>query len=109
MWSMTGGATQHMQFAHALPVGMVFEAQGSVAQPETSFGVQVTEAVLPVTHDVVMSESGQAIIRAGRGHLGGTPTDEGQARAMILQRRRSEAPAFDAFDAVIQTVAKSVD
>ncbi|OWZ01161.1 hypothetical protein PHMEG_00027511 [Phytophthora megakarya] len=27
MWSMTGGATQHMQFAHALPAGMVFAAQ----------------------------------------------------------------------------------
>ncbi|OWZ06771.1 hypothetical protein PHMEG_00020935 [Phytophthora megakarya] len=70
MWSMTGGATQHMQFAHALPAGMVFAAQGGVTQPEGSLGVQVTEAVLPVSpmpanpDDVVMSESERAIIRS---------------------------------------------
>ncbi|OWZ14229.1 LOW QUALITY PROTEIN: hypothetical protein PHMEG_00012321 [Phytophthora megakarya] len=60
-WSMTGGAAQHMQFAHAIPAGMVFAAQGDVIQPESSLGVQVTEAVLPVPSipanldDVVMA------------------------------------------------------
>ncbi|OWY94753.1 hypothetical protein PHMEG_00035429, partial [Phytophthora megakarya] len=60
---------RHMQFAHALPAGMVFAAQGGATQPEGSLGVQVTEAVLPVSpmpanpDDVVMSESGRAIIR----------------------------------------------
>ncbi|OWZ01344.1 LOW QUALITY PROTEIN: hypothetical protein PHMEG_00027287 [Phytophthora megakarya] len=84
--------------------------QGGVAQPESSLGVQVTQAVLPVSlmpvnpDDVVMSESGQAIIRTGRGHLGGIPADEGLARAMTLQ-----APAFEAFETDIQKVAESVD
>ncbi|OWY95840.1 hypothetical protein PHMEG_00034053, partial [Phytophthora megakarya] len=70
MWSMTGGAAQHIQFAHVLPAGMVFAAQGGAAQPEGSLSVQVAEAVLPVSpipaspDDVVMSESGQAIIRS---------------------------------------------
>ncbi|OWZ00177.1 hypothetical protein PHMEG_00028695 [Phytophthora megakarya] len=30
MWSVTGGAAQHMPFAHALPAGMVFAAQGDI-------------------------------------------------------------------------------
>ncbi|OWY91157.1 hypothetical protein PHMEG_00040383, partial [Phytophthora megakarya] len=69
MWSMTGGAAQHMQFAHALPARMVFAAQRSVAQPEGNLSVQVAEAVLPASpmpanpDDVDMSKSGRAAIR----------------------------------------------
>ncbi|OWZ05899.1 hypothetical protein PHMEG_00021926 [Phytophthora megakarya] len=110
MWSMTGGATQHMQFAHALPAGMVFAAGGGVAHPESSLGVQVTEAVLPVSpmpanpDDVVMSESGRAV-PTGRGHLGSTPTDEGQAQAMIP--RASQSPATTLGNAGIRGPSRS--
>ncbi|OWZ09780.1 hypothetical protein PHMEG_00017464 [Phytophthora megakarya] len=84
------GATQHMQFAHALPAGMVFKAQGGVTQPESSLGVQVTEAVLlvspmPANPDDVGSRGGPAF---------GVIT---------------ETPTFETFKAFIQAVAKSVD
>ncbi|OWZ00010.1 LOW QUALITY PROTEIN: hypothetical protein PHMEG_00028890 [Phytophthora megakarya] len=119
MWSMTGDAAQHMQFTHALPGGMVFAAQGDGIQSESSLGVQVTEDVLPVSpmpanpDDVVMSESGRVIIgsdnrwRTSRKYahrLRSSPSDDSP-----IQRRRSETLAFEAFEAVIQTVAKSVD
>ncbi|OWZ12198.1 hypothetical protein PHMEG_00014681 [Phytophthora megakarya] len=118
MWSMTGGATQNMQFAHVFPAGMVFAAQGGVAQPEGSLGVQVTEAVLPVwpipanPDDVVMSESGRAIVRSDNmsrtsrkyaHRRRSSPSDDSPS----VQRRRSETPAFETFKAFIQTVAKS--
>ncbi|OWZ08355.1 hypothetical protein PHMEG_00019116 [Phytophthora megakarya] len=90
MWSMTGGAAQHMQFAHALPSGMVFAAQGGVVQPESSLGVQVTETVLPVSpmpanpDDVVMSESG-GIIRS----------DNRSRTSRKYAHRRTSSPSDD--------------
>ncbi|OWZ10213.1 hypothetical protein PHMEG_00016976 [Phytophthora megakarya] len=112
MWSMTGGAPQHVQFAHALQVEMVFAAQGGVTHPESSMGVQVTEAVLPVppmptnSDDVVISESGRAIIRNG---------NRSKTSRKHTHRRRSSPSdyserirAFEAFKAFIQAFAMSV-
>ncbi|OWZ07760.1 LOW QUALITY PROTEIN: hypothetical protein PHMEG_00019811 [Phytophthora megakarya] len=83
--------------------------QRGVTQPESSLGVQVTETVHPAPpipanlDDVVMSESGRAIIRSGNRSR--------TSRKYIhrVQRRRSETPALEAFKAFIRTVAKSVD
>ncbi|OWZ03018.1 LOW QUALITY PROTEIN: hypothetical protein PHMEG_00025321 [Phytophthora megakarya] len=88
---MTGGVAQNMQFAHALPAGMVFAAQGGVAQPDSSLGVQVTEAVLPVSpmpanpDDVVMSESGRAAIRG----------DDRSRTSWKYAHRRKSSPSDD--------------
>ncbi|OWZ02533.1 LOW QUALITY PROTEIN: hypothetical protein PHMEG_00025894 [Phytophthora megakarya] len=105
--------------AHAVCACPPTRNSGGVAQPESSLGVQVTEAVLPVSpmpanpDDVVMSRGGPSVgVTTGRGHLGSTPTDEGQARAMIP--RVSQSPVTTLGNAgirgaFIQMVAKSVD